>query len=366
VNAALAAAAWLLALGAPDQAPALRDDGWPAPPRAAVTLVGAESAARPVREALEGLLGRESIAVAWARLARLAPEDVLEARAAAPAERAISVFVDLSSPVEARIWFRDPSGQRFVLRRLALARESGALGVEEIAQVVKSGVLALGAGTAASLSLSQARAALEATAGPPSVAAAPVLRALPARDRRLDVEIGAAGVAQAFAPGVPVSGRADVSLAVASRSRIGGGGGWGAWLAFGYGLPVRFRDEPVGADIRTLALRAGAIWEPWRRGAVTVRVAVGGGVDRVAYEPQADAPGATVAPAGRFLTPVGCAAVGVRVALGSRLALAVAAVGDVATGRDHYDTTATNGELTRALVPYLFRPGASLGLDWRI
>jgi hypothetical protein len=183
----------------------------------------------------------------------------------------------------------------------------------------------------------------------------------------VDVEIGAAGVGQAFASRLPVSGRADVSLAVASRARPeAGAGGWGAWVAFGYGLPVRFRGDVVGADIRTLALRAGAIWEPWRHGAVTVRVAAGGGVDRVAYEPQPDAPGATAAPAGRFLAPVACAAVGVRVALGSRLSLAVAAVADVATGRDHYDTTAANGELTRALVPYLFRPGASLGLDWRI
>jgi hypothetical protein len=188
----------------------------------------------------------------------------------------------------------------------------------------------------------------------------------PARRRRVDAEIGAAGVGQAFASRLPVTWRADVSLAVASRPRSDDGGGWGAWVAFGYGLPVRFRGDPVGADIRTLALRAGAIWEPWRRGAVTVRVAAGGGVDRVAYEPQADAPGATAAPAGRFLAPVACAAVGVRFALGSRLSLAVAAVADVATGRDHYDTTAANGELTRALVPYLFRPGASLGLDWRI
>src|SRR5262245_12914696 len=226
----------LLSLWVVAAAPALaRDTGDAAgsvAPRAEIVLVGPESATRPVREVIDELLSRDGVAVSWSARERLRVGEIVEAppaRAAGP----IFVWIDLSSPVEARLYFRDAAGQRFIIRSVSLQPEPAALAVEEIAQIVKAVLRALGAGTVHTLSLTEARAALGAAPPPPAVPAP-----APPAGRQASAEIGAAALAQLYAPQLDFAGRVDASVAVISRPAAGAPafpGTLGGSLALGYG-----------------------------------------------------------------------------------------------------------------------------------
>src|SRR5262245_41664777 len=209
----------LLSLWVVAAAPALaRDTGDAAgsvAPRAEIVLVGPESATRPVREVIDELLSRDGVAVSWSARERLRVGEIVEAppaRAAGP----IFVWIDLSSPVEARLYFRDAAGQRFIIRSVSLQPEPAALAVEEIAQIVKAVLRALDAGTVHTLSLTEARAAVGEARPPPPPAPAP-----PAPTRRTTAEIGTAALGQLYAPQLHYTARIDLSITVISRRAAG-------------------------------------------------------------------------------------------------------------------------------------------------
>ena len=77
----------------------------------------------------------------------------------------VVVWVDVSSGVEARVYFRAAAGRRFVIRRVSLPSGVGPLAAEEIAQVIQSVRRALASDSAWALSLAEARTALSASAG---------------------------------------------------------------------------------------------------------------------------------------------------------------------------------------------------------
>jgi hypothetical protein len=326
-----------------------RGDPWPAPAHAEVTLIGAEPEVRAVRDAIEELVSRDGVAIAWSRLDRLRLDHVLDAPAAQGAPT--SVWVDLAVPAEARIYFRAAGGQRFVIRRLPLRAGLDAVAVEEIAQIVKSVLRALGSGATWALTLPEARAALStpATPVPPSASAA---------GRSLTLAIGSAAIAEVYAPELPVVGRVDVSVAGIVRP-----GSLGGWLGLGYGLPARFRGQPLGAELHSFALRGGLLWEPWRAGRMSVRLALGAGLDRVGYQPRPEAPGSTPAAGGGFWIPLACAGAGIRAQISRRFALAVDILAALPTARVHYDAYDADGARGEVLVPFRFRPGLSLGLE---
>jgi len=336
-------------------------DVWTPPARADIALVGPEPLVRPVRDAVDELLSREGVAVAWSRPDRLRLDDVLDP--ARPEGEPIAVWIDASSATEAKIYFRAARGRRFVIRRLPLPSGLGAVAVEEIAQIVKSVLRALGSGTTSTLSLPEARVALGATATAP-----PPSPPKPEPPRTLAIEVGSAGVAALYAPEIPVAGRLDISLAVLSRrpdqTASGLPGTLGGWLGFGYGL-LRYRGEAVGASVQTIALRAGVLWEPWRLGRVSVRVCASAGLDRIAYQPRADASGAVPAPADGFWTPLFSTNAGVRVQVSRHFAVAAGVLADASAARVHYDAYDAMKRLTEVLVPYRVRPGLSLGVDFR-
>jgi hypothetical protein len=356
----------LLSLSAVTAAPALArdtgDDGEPAAPRAEIVLVGPESATRPVREVVDELLSRDGVAVSWSARDRLRVGEIVETP---PARAAATTFVwiDLSSPVEARVYFRDAAGQRFIIRAVSLQPELAALAVEEIAQIVKSVLRALGAGTVRALSLTEARAALGEARTPPQSPAPP------SPTRQTSAEIGTAALGQLYAPQLNFVGRIDASVAVISRRAAGAPvfpGTLGGCLAFGYGLPARFEGETIGADLRTLSVRAGVVWEPWRRGPTTIRLGLGGGLDRVEYRPTTAVAGAALAPPGDFLAPIGWVAAEVRLEILDRLALVAGAVAEASMSGDHFDAYDQGGARTQVLVPFGVRPGLSLGAVWRL
>src|SRR5262245_46504358 len=107
---------------------------WPTAAGVDITLVGPESALARVRDVTTDLLSRDDVRVAWRNAAVLRAEDVIEAPFAGR-EALVVVWVDVSSAVEARIYFRAAAGRRFVIRRVQLPGGLGPPAVEEIAQI---------------------------------------------------------------------------------------------------------------------------------------------------------------------------------------------------------------------------------------
>jgi hypothetical protein len=340
------------------------DERWPTPTGVDITLVGPPAALTPVREVTTDLLSRDGVAVLWRNADKLRVEDVVETPVGGRA--ATVVWVDLSSTVEARIYFRAAAGRRFVIRRVALPGGMGPLAAEEIAQIVQSVLRALAADTAWALSLSEARAALAVPERLPAPAASP------APARAAAIEIGSALVGQSYAPELPFTGGVELSIAALARPAVtspsapsGFPGALGGRLALGYGFPAHFTTGAVGADIQAAKARLALAWEPWQGGRAAIRLGIGGGVDRVAYAPTAEAPGATAAPGETFWAALACADVALRFEVSPRFALTGAVVGEVFVERVHYDALDAAGNRREVLVPHRVRPGIAIGVEVR-
>jgi hypothetical protein len=371
LRAALAA---LLALAAvaPPRALAAAPTG----PRiqAEIALLGTAIVVEPVRDVLSELLEREGVDAVFTWPQRLNADDIFSAPGSSRA--AIAVWIDLlTSPGEARLYFRDAGARRFVVRRVPLRRESEEIAREEIAHIVASAVLALNAGNGATLTLTQAREAIKSitTAAPKdddddnddgSRRAQPEPRrggASPSGARAASStvvwETSASVTAQVLAREIPVAPRFDVSFGVVDRSV-------GAWLSAGYQLPATDTGS-VGVTLRAMALRAGLLWDVHHFGAATLRVWAGVGADRVDFQPRGDDPHVALAPGGEFWTPAGRLAIGVRFGHWEHLALEGAVVGDLSLADVHYDIQDAQGFTQRVLAPLVMRPGASIGAVWR-
>jgi hypothetical protein len=321
-----------------------------------ITLIGPEASLAPVRAVTAELLARDGVAVVWHQVAELRLAEIFEA----PVDRAapVLVWVDVSSPREARITFRAAAGRRFVLRSVALPSGVGPLAVEEIAQIIQSVLHALASDTGWALSLPEARIALNAPEPPP--AAAPAARTGV-------VEVGSAMRGQLYARDLPVTGDLELSIAaISSRGAASFPGSFGGRLVLGYGFPARFASSAVGAELQVATLRLALLWEPWRRGRAAVRIGLGGGAERVVYTPTVEQQGATLAPGGTFVSPLGCLDVAFRLELGAHIAVGVGALAEISLQRVHYDAYDANGKLNEVLVPHRLRPGLAIGVEVRL
>ena len=342
-----------LAVAGPVRGQAGVDDRSPATTTVDVTLIGPEAALAPVREVTADLLARNGATVAWRNAAKLLAEDVIEAPTGQRGPP-VAVWVDVSSGFEARIYFRAAAGRRFVIRRVSLPAGMGPLAAEEIAQIIQSVLRALASDTDWAMSLPEARIALSVPEQPPP---APP----PAPPRATTVGVGSAVAGQLYAPGLPLVGGVDVSIAGLYRP-----GSFGGRLVLGYGFPAHFAAGAVGADLQQSKLRLQLVWEPWRRGRFAIRLGLGGGADRVNYTPTAELPGALPAPGSAFITAIACADAALHVELGPRLALAAAVVADVSLQRVHFDAYDADGNLDEVLIPHRVRPGLTLGFEVRL
>ena len=164
----------------------------------------------------------------------------------------------------------------------------------------------------------------------------------------------------------------DVEVAVAALFRpattspSAATGSFGGRVALGYGFPAHFAAGAVGADIRTAKLRLALVWEPWRQGRVAIRLALGGGADRVAYSPTAELPSAMAAAGSSFVTALGSADATLRLEVSPRLALAAAVLAEISLQRVHFDAYDADGNLDEVLVPHRVRPGLRIGLEVRL
>ena len=169
-------------------------------PRAVVALIGTAGANAELASVLTELLERQGVK------AEIESEDGFDPQALLSEgehDARVRVFVVLRGEHQARLYFRSPLGERFLLRKLALRSGLDEIGRELIAQVVETSTVALLRSSAgisrdeASASLSEER---EEAAPPEPVAAMPVQarppKTSPEPRPKLVAAIGGALVAQ--------------------------------------------------------------------------------------------------------------------------------------------------------------------------
>ena len=339
-------------------APAAEVGSTPATPRRAnVTLLGQNSVGGGVREVIAELLAREGFAVSWSERESFRPQDFLE-RKGEEELAAMDVWIDLSSPSEAHLYFRDSQANRFFIRSLPLGQGIDEIAKEEIGHIVASAVLSLSQEGGQALTRSEAREALHAQPAQDSVPSAP-----PAAPRPMRLVIVASGGAQVLAREIPVVGLLAISAAVTRGPRWGRAGGrFGAWLDLGYQIPASYQGSAVGVALQSMSLRAGGHWEIERRRLLLFRLGLGGGVDRVDFQPRGDAKMVDLAPGGAFFVPAVCFWGGIDIRLSEHFAVATRAFADIALMDVHYDVRNSSGASTRVLAPFALRPGAFLGM----
>lgn len=319
-----------------------------------IALIGPSAEDSAARAVIGEWLAREGMAVSWSFPSRFLVEHLF-----APAQDiAIEAWIDLSSPEQVHLYFRDATSKWFVIRAVRLANGLDEVGREQIGHVVSSAVIALAAGAEGALHEEGARMALHALP-PPSVVVA-----TPPRDGKpgLRLELAGLGCVQIHARDKPTTEAVALSLTLARGPRWGPGrGSPGAWLGLRYQIPVTSQAGPVSVDLSTVSLRSGLLWEVRGLRAVSFRLALGGGVDRVQYQPAGDTTVLALAPASHFWLPMASLWAGCEVRLVEHVGLDIRVFADLAMARVHYDVDDPGGSQVEALTPYRLRPGLALG-----
>ena len=161
--------------------------------RAVVTWTAAASQSAELRGILSELLERDDIDVRFSSQARFGAAELLRTPAS---DDAVEAFVVPESADRARLYFRAPDGQRFLVRDVALPSGLDAVGRELIAQIVDASVVAL-LRSQAGISRAQVKAAVEAVPNdaPEATPAAAVAQPTPLSARTPDPSTKASGPA---------------------------------------------------------------------------------------------------------------------------------------------------------------------------
>ena len=327
------------------------------PMRAVIALLGPASAVAAVKDVTTELLVREHIEVSWANQASFRPQDIFE-RGAGEGSAAIAVWIDLSAPAEAQLYFRDSRADRFFLRSLPLARGIDEMAKEEIAHIVANAVLALSKGTGETLTRTEARVALHMRPAQDSgPAEAPTPRSL-----RWSAALLTGG--QLFAHEVPLVASASGFLAVAHRLPGHRSSALGAWASLGHQFSVDHQGTMVGATVESTALRAGLLWTSELPRRLVLGFALGAGADRIRYSSQTNHEEVIVAPGGSFYVPAIIFWAGLDYRLVGGLALTLHLSADALLKKVHFDLHDSTGQAARVLDLHPLRPGAALGLAY--
>ncbi|HET6146288.1 MAG TPA: hypothetical protein VFH68_02060 [Polyangia bacterium] len=339
----------------------------------AVTIISGDDTCAP---RLRALLAEQLIGVArdlsWSCRSRFDQEEIFQPAAPSQAP-AVRIWIDVSASDEARLTWGDQPAQRFVLRRVPLARGLDEVGREEIAQIVRSAALALLQGTAETLTPAQARVAIADRAAarrPAAVALSPVpaparsQAPVPSHALAARVVVGPAWSLRAFSRQIPVVQEIALGAAVTPRE-------WplSAWGEVGYRLPATYRSRPVGVELGAAALRAGLTlgpraiepdhsWLAWHVGA-------GAGLERVWFAPLDPAASFESTRATPFFAVLARVLLGVEARPAPHAVIALNLFGDLATSEVHFDYRSGDGAVHRVLTALALEPGISLGVGWR-
>jgi hypothetical protein len=341
----------------------------PPAPSVEIAVVGTAADLRWVRT-LFGASGLAGATPTWVRVPRFEPLDVLREHRP-PERRSVRCWVDLSSPGRARLFFAAGSGERFLVRVIALSPRVDEMDQQALAEVLERSVTALLDDEQAGMDRAQAQALLESRwqpERPAPVARVTVKRSRSTAARTSHVDVAAFYAGQALSLARP--GGNAVALVHGPGLSLGGSIGstqrrWGLWAGAQLQFPHRELADDVGLDFRTIATRAGLeLRQTIGGGAVShLLVRIGTGFDLVHLTPLPGATDQSLALTGaRWSTSlVLTAAVGVGLQVGERLRLAVTVFADVLPTTVHYDL-AVEGQATPVFSPARVRPGVALQL----
>jgi hypothetical protein len=327
--------------------------------RVSIALVGRASLAKELDDLLLEWFDAQHMRVDIRRQPSLERSEVLAATADRQTLRVWMVLVGES----VRLYYADPSGERFLVRDIPLRNGLDEVGREHVVQV-----LVTSAEDFVNRRVSSTQQEVEMGLPPPPVQQA-----------------AARPVAALAAPPVkttPATGcgpRIGASYAVTLRGDEGMGHGPGAILGMGcatsrfswalsmtahYGWPAEAKGDDVTLSVRTFAARGTVAVETPDPRPFSVGVEIGGGVDRAAFEPRTR-PGAAVVAhgAGADLRPV--ALVAARGSLWHGQGRLTFAMGiNVPLVKTHYDV-AIGTERHAEVTPWPVQPTFTLEGSWR-
>ncbi len=278
-----------------------------------------------VELALGDLLGRLPIAVATSRTQALDLRSVVEPPSSREAAD-VRVWVDVTAPDQATLYFTDASWERILIRRFPLTKDLDEVEREELAQIVRSAVEALLGGAKIGITRDEARAELfpPEPSTPPPVEARPlppkIAKPPPPPSWRLEPG--------AFYEGTPYASALWQGPGLSLDVGAPGVPSLGARSTLGYRAPILLEDEVLGVRLQALTARVmGQLaWSPEPLG---LRAAAGPGLDLTHVDPRRVGDRGAPAPASWDPVPVMRGELGASWAFGAlRTGLFAGAEGD--------------------------------------
>jgi hypothetical protein len=339
----------------------------PAPARAVeIVFVGSELDF----DALRGAIGPNAFdgaGVRWTRATRLETAELLERRPEA-SDVGVRAWIDLSDENNASLYFADRSGERFLVRSLALPDGLSPLGREALGQVLELSVRALleddriGMSRAETSELLNARAPQPTKqAPPPDTPPEPEPAAVRAQHSSLGAEafygarLYSSQVSFVHGPGL---GLGWITESESGRSIV--------WVTGQYELPQELTTPEVGVEWSTVRVQGGVGLEFAVGSSFFAGGRLGAGADFTRLSPRKGAESEDVAlePSKVSTAPVISVAFEGSVPLASRLGASARLFASFYPVRVHYDV-AEGGEQSEVLSPYWVRPGIELCLHLR-
>lgn len=305
--------------------------------------------AEQLRQVAAELLGRLSVSIRADRVARIDAGDIARSPSAG---YLACVYIDLRDPSRATLWFVDPAHDRVLLRQLDRVPSGDELLREELGHILETSTEGLLSGAEIGLPRASVLPQVQAKDSAPPQDAPP-----PAIDRPF-LQLALLYEVQGLSSQVPLAHGPEASAYLAFPA---GRSVFGIWLSGQYRFPLHAETGPIGARIEGGALRAMLTFDALRASRMTLRAALGGGVDIVQLNPESiGASGVALADARLLTFPMIRAALGFEfraspiVSLWARVAL------DVDTTGTRYVFDGRDGEQL-VLVPWVLRPAFALG-----
>jgi len=271
---------------------------------ALITLTAAAAESAELRRVLHELLARDEIDVRFVTRSSFGSAELLRPSSS---DDAVEAFVVPGAEGQARVYFRAPDGQRFLVRDVALPSGFDAVGRELIAQIVESSIVAL-LRSAVGIGRAQVKAQLESSAADPRAGAAapPVEANRPAQPplAATSTPVAKSGPSRAHRRVEPAAYAVEGWLAARyaadwSGSVLGLRHGPGlelgvgvrrlsfvrARLAIEQDFPVTLQAGPIDAKLTTTRWRALIDWGSVVRRGQVLALSVGAGQDSSRIEP---------------------------------------------------------------------------------
>ena len=332
------------------------------PAAASIVLVGEMGENEELRELLVEFLERKAVQSRFVRQPEFRRQELL----AASKDDSVHVFV-VPAAGRARLYFRGPDGQRFLLREVELRNGLDEVGRELIGQIVESSVDAL-LHSAAGITREEVQSELEKQAPEPAPAPAAPERSEPT-ERALPAAIAPRSELEAWcALRYAAEFAGDPGLGHGPGLELGIGARRGLLLrgrVFGERwFPQSVQGNTIGADIVATRARLALDLGFELGSAATLILSLGAGADLVRVEP-GRARDPSVVPAATSESAVPAARGELRLEFGGdvwQLAFAVSA--DSSLADTHYDVTA-GSTVQRVAEEWAVRPGTAVAIGWR-